>query len=1563
MDMLISEMRRLFLLPDAQRYHWQAADGGYPPTGSAVATLKTIDAAVLDRHLQGRETVALNLVSPEGLSRVAVLDFDGHQHGQGDRDWRLIRDLVDRLPADLGIPRPAVSLSGGKGYGVWFSFTEPMPVGQVRAFVRLLRAVYLSGIPDAELDLRPDTDVPTIAAQAVVKLPPCLHRRTGRWSVFVDPATVDRTPEPGLPSPPDMGEQARVLAGVEPIATGAFLIALQRLGERAGAARDFNGADSGPKHAANLARLPAGQHPPCVATMIAWGVPHEIQYNIANLNLAAYAQTRGLSLEEGERIARAVADASEGHPSSKGTAEKVRNFLTTMRGEKRIFHCDYPRNIRAWREQFDPDPIQSVCRECAACPAGLFASDKPSSQTRDQQGGETYFGNTSYPVPRGFVLEDMVALELLAATWNNGTALPQIRRVWPQTAVTIGEQVETVPLAMIASRALTGGAPSNAAVFRELDLWIAGERMPEDRKARLRTAARPLAEAFLEKLHKVRRDLQTDAAQADVGEAALERALHLERRATLVEETAAALTAGPEVGANTVAMNLRRASEGALHESGGGPLAGLRKSLFANLAETTLPTVPTPFPGLTRLLHGGWRGGRLYALLAPPKAGKTTLTAVALDHAAAAGHPALYVGYEMAREQLVEYALARRCRINSGRIERRDLSEEEARRVAESLDQYLANEGRYLELVEAGLQYTVADMAAWALAARARHPDRTPLIVVDYLQLARVGDVGLDNHQSETKRVSAVAVACKDLARQTGAAVVALSSVTKEAEVAASTEGFIDVTAARDSLAIIHAADGVLTLQTSTFTVEEGKGDQKVQRPVDPWAFVAHHAASRGDQQHAANVERGLSRLDAPFPQNGPGVATRARLSLTRHRGATGDVLLYYRRAYHDFEEVDLPGVTLQDRAELHSPEAAAAVFREYVEKDVGDTDSRGSMSAARSPASVEDPKGEGPSIQVSTSLPDVAYRLVTTAEEARAIVADYANRGVPLGVDMETTGLDPLTASARLLQLAPADGPVTVIDLPRTGGLGAIRDPLQSLRGAVAHNATFDMGFLWGAGVDLVPDCTLLANHVLTGLPEKLRDLAALHLGVELDKTEQTSDWSGDLSEAQLRYAALDARTLLPLQAVLMAKVAERDSDRVYGLLRAAQPAIVEMQRMGMPFDVEAQRNLVDSLTVERDRLKQALAAAVDGLNPNSGPQIADWLTSVLGGPGTTKHAAWPKTATGKLATGADDLKKGLAILPADAEAIVRDLLLPYKVVEKSVSTYGANFERHVHPVTGRIHARFNLAGAVTGRMSSASPNMQNIPRDATFRGLFKAPPGRKLVIADYSQMELRVAAILAGEITLLAAYEAGQDTHAVTAARLLGKDPAAVTKGERQLAKAVNFGLLYGQGAKGLQEYAAATYGVEISEETARKHRAAWFEAFPAFAQWHQRTASTARRALAVRTPAGRERRWESADRKASGGFRETEAYNTPVQGGAAEAMLAALGRLAPRLRAEGLDARPVAVVHDEVIVEASATDAPMASRVLEESMAAGMLDVFPEAATRGLVEARIGQSWADK
>jgi len=589
----------------------------------------------------------------------------------------------------------------------------------------------------------------------------------------------------------------------------------------------------------------------------------------------------------------------------------------------------------------------------------------------------------------------------------------------------------------------------------------------------------------------------------------------------------------------------------------------------------------------------------------------------------------------------------------------------------------------------------------------------------------------------------------------------------------------------------------------------------------------------------------------------------------------------------------------------------------------------------------------------------DVTYKLITDITEAKEALDELVARQELVGLDLETTGLFPHEgAKARLLQVSAKEGPVLVIDLFQVGGLNALKESLQNLR-AVAHNAVFDMKFLRSEGVLLTLDCTLLANHILTGKMTKLSDVCATRLNIPVDKTLQTSDWSGDLTPDQLKYAAADASYTRILFEKMEPLMTEQGSERVYRVCKEAQQAVVDMELAGMPFDAEAHQILLEKLIRERDGYQIALGEDLKGINLNSGKQLGEWLTKILGGETSAKFSKWPKTPTGKLATSEKDFKKGLRLLPKSTQGLITEAFLPYKEREKQITSFGESLTKFLSPVTNRIHASFKMTGTRTGRFSCSKPNLQQIPRDKVFRALFKAPEGRTFVIADYSQMELRVAAIVAHEGKLLEAYKEGKDTHAITAGMLLNKNPEDVTKQERQLAKAVNFGLLYGQGAKGLKDYASSSYGVDISESEAKDYREAWFKAYPAFATWHYTARIEAERLMIVTTPLGRKRGFCSSED--GDHFSATKAYNTPIQGGAAEVMLAALGKLPDSL--SGLDAKPIAVIHDEVIVESPLEDAPQVAKVLEAAMVQGMLDVFPEASTLGLVEANIASSWADK
>jgi DNA polymerase-1 len=255
---------------------------------------------------------------------------------------------------------------------------------------------------------------------------------------------------------------------------------------------------------------------------------------------------------------------------------------------------------------------------------------------------------------------------------------------------------------------------------------------------------------------------------------------------------------------------------------------------------------------------------------------------------------------------------------------------------------------------------------------------------------------------------------------------------------------------------------------------------------------------------------------------------------------------------------------------------------------------------------------------------------------------------------------------------------------------------------------------------------------------------------------------------------------------------------------------------------------------------------------------------------------------------------------------------------------------------------------------MACDHPNLQNIPRSGPLRSYIRAPEGRVFIIADYSQIELRIAAKISGDTEMLSAYAEGRDLHALTARSLTGREEVAID--DRKLAKAVNFGLLYGMGAQGLRSYALRSYGVEMSSEEASLYRRRFFETYPGLRRWHDNERRAWQRGeTETRTLTGR-RRMEVQ--------RLTDRLNAPVQGTGADGLKLALALLWER-RAECSGAVPVLVCHDEIVVECDVEQAIEAKAWLEKSMIEGMdtvLNSKEELYVPVEVEARIARSWQE-
>jgi DNA polymerase I len=573
-------------------------------------------------------------------------------------------------------------------------------------------------------------------------------------------------------------------------------------------------------------------------------------------------------------------------------------------------------------------------------------------------------------------------------------------------------------------------------------------------------------------------------------------------------------------------------------------------------------------------------------------------------------------------------------------------------------------------------------------------------------------------------------------------------------------------------------------------------------------------------------------------------------------------------------------------------------------------------------------------------TIPDhdaAPFVVVADAAGLETVLAALADTSL-VGLDTETTGLNPRTDHLRLLTLTTdtCDGGriIYIVDCfavdPRP-----LFEPLAE-RPIVCHNAVFDLGFL--AALDITPDVvhdTMILSQLVHGTrhPRGFHGLGQVverELGRALDKTNQTSDWSGDLTQEQLAYAALDAAILPDLYAALTTKVKAAGLTRVAEIERRCLPAMAWLCQSGAPLYVDGWETLASEGADEAKVLADKLGAEAPPL-PGS----------LLLGEGWN----WDSPAQVKEVFAALGVK--LESTDDDALAAIShplaELIRQYRSKQKLAGTYGLNWYGNALQ-DGRVHAGWKQIGADSGRMACSTPNLQNLPRDHRYRRCFRAPAGRVLVKADYSQVELRIAAKIANEKAMLDAYTRGEDLHTQTARKVLGIE--AVTKQHRQLAKALNFGLLYGMGVNGLRMYAQSQYGVALTHEEARDYRQAFFTAYPGLARWHRSITD------------GPLDTWTLARRRRAGVTRFTEKLNSPVQGTGADGLKMALTYLWER-RADCLGAFPVLVVHDEIVVEADADQADAAAAWLKAAMIDGMAPLLNPVPCE--VDVKIGRTWA--
>jgi DNA polymerase I-like protein with 3'-5' exonuclease and polymerase domains len=576
-------------------------------------------------------------------------------------------------------------------------------------------------------------------------------------------------------------------------------------------------------------------------------------------------------------------------------------------------------------------------------------------------------------------------------------------------------------------------------------------------------------------------------------------------------------------------------------------------------------------------------------------------------------------------------------------------------------------------------------------------------------------------------------------------------------------------------------------------------------------------------------------------------------------------------------------------------------------------------------------------------------YELIKTADELRRAIETIATQPV-VGLDTETTELDPFTSRLRLIQLATPER-VFIVDFDHFANGNTTQSealaPLRRLLAAprpikIAHNAKFDAKFIkHNLGVDLggLFDTLLASQLVGAGDIEErhgLETVASRYLNEAVDKSERLSNWNFELSEAQLEYAARDAAVLLPLREKLIERL-KSDS-----LVKCAQ---LELAGFYMHKDRWLEQlGIVEKRRIElAEQLQQVLAEESSQGSLFGGPQRDDINLD--------SHQQLTQ-ALNRLGIPVPESTRNWKLQPLAAQYPIIGTLLEYRTVQKALTSYGENMIELINPVTKRLHADFRQIGAPTGRFACTNPNIQQVPHAVEYRRCFSGyPDGRKLIIADYSQIELRILAEFSGDRGFIEAFNSGADLHRVTASQVFNAAVDQVTKEQRDFAKRLNFGVVYGIGA---QRFAMMTGMNQPDAENVLRRYFGTYRQLDAYLREAANRAVSDRHA---RTASGRlvRFRYDENDRQQIS-MTQRNGKNTPIQGTSADILKRALKLMKEEL--SETSAKVVNIIHDEIVVEAEAGEAESVAEKVERVMCAAGQEYLKTVPVK--VETEIADEW---
>ena len=661
-------------------------------------------------------------------------------------------------------------------------------------------------------------------------------------------------------------------------------------------------------------------------------------------------------------------------------------------------------------------------------------------------------------------------------------------------------------------------------------------------------------------------------------------------------------------------------------------------------------------------------------------------------------------------------------------------------------------------------------------------------------------------------------------------------------------------------------------------------------------------------------------------------------------------------------------------RADQFDPAALEALFQELefrtlikkVEELSGQTPT--STPAVKPGGQLSLFGDESSTISAPPLAVDIDVQVVDTPKKLEALVAEL-NKAEIISFDTETTSTDEMQAELVGISLSVKEGTGYYIPIDHKKGqnlpveqvISALCNPLTNPKvGKVAHNAKYDYIMLARYGLIVTPLAfdTMIAEFVIDPGSRNLglKGLAFVRLGEQMTEIEELiGKGKNQISMAEVdiqaaaAYAAADAEITLRLMPQLREELERVDGMKLMDEIEMPLVTVLaEMERSGILLDLEFFEEMSEELQGRLNEIAiQVFQSVGQEFNLNSTQQLSDVLFNRLR---LEPPDRGKKTASGHYSTSASVLEN----LRGKHEVV--DWVLEHRELSKLKSTYLDALPTAVNPETGRVHTSYSQTGAVTGRLSSSNPNLQNIPiRTAEGRRVrngFIAGPGNVLLSVDYSQIELRIVAHMAGDEGMLTAFRQGQDIHATTAGAIYGVPLEAVTKEMRRHAKAINFGLIYGMSAFGL------TRSTELTLAESQDFVEAYFMKFPGVKNYLDGIRKIAAEQGYVETMLGRRRYFPMLKNPTNVNLKnreEREAINAPIQGTAADIMKIAMLKIPPALHEAGLSGKMLLQVHDEIVLECPKDELDDTARVVQ-----GTMEMAYPLSIPLLTEARWGSNW---